>query len=384
MDILKSLKQQYKNLVMDSQPVKKIEKNIMVVDGGNSFMKFLTPDGETGSVQTARVKIEKEMDVMNDQDYYVRIEKQIPSGSLKNCGEYLFGTAAIADHRFEDIELGSQKFNDDILIYQIITIVADKARKNEPVELRTMLPFTQLGYKETYKKAIKGKYKITFLNRKTTVLLDIKTVNVAAEGSYSLRGELDKIISSKEIANGGSEYATKIICMFDIGGGQVDIPGVVIDNNNSTPELFKRNLKSFSTNFGMKYIATLLLQDLEKNNIRTTTDKVIDAIMTNENMYPLLDGGYYDFTKELHDECIKAFRSILKSYIEYLKAQGISNHIGLIYLAGGGAISLIRALTISADKRKKPDSVYYQYKDHKIEIRVVGDPIYHNVIGLRD
>lgn len=388
MEFLDSLKAQYKNFVMDSSPAKAIEKNVMIVDGGNTSMKFLDPNGNVGIIKTARVKIEKGMEeVITDKEYHVKIEKAVGE-KFKDCGTYLFGLAALSDHRYEEIPLGNEKFNDEMLIYQIITIVADKAKRKEPVELRTMLPYTQMGYKETYKKAIMGKYRVTFYNRKNEVVdIEINKISIATEGNRSLKNELEMLFNKKEVNSAGEEYIRKIIAMLDIGGGQVDIPSVIVDKDAHTQKLYEKNLKSFSVNFGMKYIATLLLQTLEAKNISTTADEVIHSIMNYNNKITLPDGKEYDFTEQLYHHSISAFRSILKKYIENLKAQNITNQIGLIYLSGGGSITLVKALMSNSNakmmQKNKADNIYYEYKDNKIEIRIVGEPIYHNVIGLR-
>lgn len=286
--------------------------------------------------------------------------------------------------RFKEISLGNEKYKDMQLIYQIITIAADKARKGEPVELRTMLPYTQIGYKDSYIKALLGKYRVTFYNKNNQVVnLHIENVGISIEGGQSLKQEIKKILDSTEVKNGYiGEYARKIVCMFDIGGGQVDIPAYLITQEALSTEIVAKKLTSYSTNFGMNYIATLLLPVLETKNIRTTANEVNSAIIGYDNKILTLDGKDYDFTKELYEEAIIAFETILKQYTDNLKAQGINNQVGLVYLAGGGSLIVIKAL---AEKffKKNAEKYMFKFEGQNIEIRITGQPIYHNVLSMR-
>jgi len=140
---------------------------------------------------------------------------------------------------------------------------------------------------------------------------------------------------------------------------------------------YEKKIQSFSTNFGMHYIATLLLQELEKRNINTTINGVINSIVNYKNLILLPNGKEYDFTKELNTSVIEGFREIVKKYSENLRAQNINSQIGLIFLAGGGAISFAKAIN-EVIVNKRPES-----KDYNFEVRSVIEPVYHNVISLR-
>jgi hypothetical protein len=360
--------------------LKPISKNIVIIDSGNTSMKYLDPENNIGIMKTARVRILKNdletTKVDRNKDYFVKIEKLF-NGNYKECGTFLFGHAAVSDYRYEDIQLGNEKYKDPLQIYQLITITLDKARSNEPVELRTMLPYTQIGYKEIYKKNIIGHYRITFLNRNEVIENEIKDVKVAVEGSYSLRIELKRLLSSKVIKDGSASfYARKIVCMFDIGGGQTDIPAVIVEKD-MYGGYYEKKIQSFSTNFGMHYIATLLLQELEKKNINTTMNEVINSIVNYKNIILLPSGKEYDFTKELNTSVIEGFKEIMKKYMENLRAQNINSQIGLVFLSGGGAISFSKALN-EVIANKGPESKYYNF-----EVRSVIEPVYHNVLSLR-
>ena len=366
--------------IFNMSRLKSTKKNVIIIDSGNTSMKFLDQNNNIGIMKTARVKLNKNeietTKVDRDRDYYVKIEKKFQD-AYRECGTFLFGHAAVSDHRYEDIELGNEKYKDSLQIYQLITIAIDRARSNEPIELRTMLPYTQIGYKDIYKKNILGQYRITFLNRNEVVENEIKDVKIAVEGSYSLHKELRRLLNSKTgEGSNSSNYARKIICLFDIGGGQTDIPAVVIEKD-MYGGYYEKKIQSFSTNFGMHYIATLLLQELEKRNINTTINEVINSIVNYKNLILLPNGKEYDFTKELNTSVIEGFREIVKKYSENLRAQNINSQIGLIFLAGGGAISFAKAIN-EVIVNKRPES-----KDYNFEVRSVIEPVYHNVISLR-
>lgn len=359
---------------------KPASKNIIIIDGGNTSMKYLDPNNNVGIMKTARIQLKKDetelVKVDREKDYFVKIEKLFHD-EYKECGIFLFGHAAIADERHESIPLGNEKYKDPLQIYQLITIALDKSRSNEPVELRTMLPYTQIGYKETFKKNILGKYRITYLNRKEVIENEITEVKVAVEGSYSLRVELKRLLSSKVVKDGSApHYARKIICLFDIGGGQTDIPAFMV-NKDAYGDYYEKKIQSFSTNFGMHYIATLLLQELEKKNISTNMDEVISSIVNYKNVMLLPSGKEYDFTKELHESALKGFKQILKKYTENLRALNINAQIALVFLSGGGAITFSKAINEVLSTKKNPEK-YYEF-----EVKSVIEPIYHNVLSLR-
>lgn len=99
--------------------------------------------------------------------------------------------------------------------------------------------------------------------------------------------------------------------------------------------------------------------------------------MNYKNLILLPNGKEYDFTKELNTSVIEGFREIVKKYSENLRAQNINSQIGLIFLAGGGAISFAKAIN-EVIVNKRPES-----KDYNFEVRSVIEPVYHNVISLR-
>lgn len=97
-NFLNFFKTNYNNLVTDYLPPSPAKKNIIIIDGGNTSMKFLDARGNVGNIKTARVKIEKKNETeqtRTDRDYHVKIEKLV-NDAYKNCGEYLFGVAAVS------------------------------------------------------------------------------------------------------------------------------------------------------------------------------------------------------------------------------------------------------------------------------------------------
>ena len=76
-------------------------------------------------MKTARVKLNKNeietTKVDRDRDYYVKIEKKFQD-AYRECGTFLFGHAAVSDHRYEDIELGNEKYKDFISKFQFVII----------------------------------------------------------------------------------------------------------------------------------------------------------------------------------------------------------------------------------------------------------------------
>jgi hypothetical protein len=357
--------------------LKPTTKNLITIDGGNTSMKYLTPDNKIGIAKTASIKLEKpEIEITKvekEKDYFVKVEKLVRD-KYKDLGTFLFGHAAVANSNYRKVPLGNEKCKDLNSILQIVVLAIDNSRRTEGIELRTMLPYTQIHYKDQFRKNLLGRYRITFLNRKEIIENEISEVKIAVEGSKSLNIEVDRLLSSKEIQDGSaSHYARKIIAMFDIGGGQTDIPAVIIEKD-SYGGYFTKKIQSFSTNFGMHYIATLLLQRLEQKNITTTTDEVISSIINYENKILLPEGSEYNFTKDLSGAALKGFNDILEKYTDNLRALNIHSQIGLIYLSGGGAITFSKAI----NKALRSNNKIYNF-----EIRAVLEPIHHNVLSLR-
>ncbi|HML05385.1 MAG TPA: hypothetical protein VK426_06410 [Methanobacterium sp.] len=353
------------------------KQNVFCIDGGNSMIKYLDCDNKVGIIKTACIDVSKVKDYSNSStyDYYVSIYRV--GKSQKFLGKFLFGLAASAsEDLYEERSLGKEKYSDKYLIYQMLTIIADKKGTAEPIEVRAMLPFAQIEYKDLYKKLFLGEYKVIFHNKKDKeVKVDIETVNIAIEGKRSFESQMKRILSEgdHDLNKFAGKYARKIIMMLDIGGGTIDIPWSTIEKSD---KYYKTETRIFSTKFGMNFISGLIIEDLGRKNKVATIDEIVNAII-NYDCKVISDGKELSFKEELKQRAIAGFEAALKRYLIHLKANQVDREIGIIFISGGGACVLKDAFEQGIYKNT------ISGVDLDVEIRIVGDPIYHNVLSLK-
>lgn len=368
--------------------------NVMGIDTGNGQTKVIDPNGFVDIYESKGLEINEKhtKDIPDDiilksqlnLEHHVSIHKAVSRTETgykyEKLGKFKFGRAAKADPNFSDRYIGQEKFKDKLLIFQALTIAADKCRAiKEPIVIRNMLPDTQIHKKEIYKKIFKGRYKFIFHHQNNKeVHLTVTECQTVREGEHSFYSEIKNILPHE---NNNSEFERKIISMLDAGSGTYEIPYVILERDSVKGYYFS-NMNIGSRNFGMSNLTQLLSKDLEKKNISVTRNEISDAII-NHDCVLISNGKEINFFGDLKKRSMQAFKQILKTFVEDLQADNVKNQIGLMFLAGGLGFTIAKSLNVTKNNpRRYTDSISGVKID--IELRVVEYPIYHNVISLKD
>jgi hypothetical protein len=368
--------------------------NVMGIDTGNGQTKVIDPKGFVDIYESKGIEVSEKNS--NDEpddiilkshmklEHYVTIFKAVgrtESGyKYDKLGKFKFGRAAKADPKFSDRYIGQEKFKDKLLIFQALTIAADKCRDiKDPIVIRNMLPDTQIHKKEIYKKIFKGRYKFIFHHQENKeIFLNVSDCQTVREGEHSFYAELKNVLP---IENNRSEYERKIISMLDAGSGTYEIPYVVLERD-SVKGYYYSSLNIGSRNFGMANLTQLLSKDLEKKNISVSRNEISDAII-NHDCTLISNGKEINFFTDIKKRGVQAFKQILKTFVEDLQASNIKNQIGLMFLAGGMGFTIAKALNVTKDNPQRYTDTISGVKID-MELRLVEYPIYHNVISLKD
>jgi len=368
--------------------------NVMGIDTGNGQTKVIDPKGFVDIYESKGVEINEKSSKDTPDDiilkshmkleHYVTIYKAVSRTETgykyEKLGKFKFGRAAKADPNFSDRYIGQEKFKDKLLIFQALTIAADKCRDiREPIVIRNMLPDTQIHKKEIYKKIFTGRYKFIFHHQDNKEIhLTIADCQTVREGEHSFYSELKNILP---IESNKSEFERKIIAMLDGGSGTYEIPYVILEKDTAKGYYYT-SLNIGSRNFGMANLTQLLSKDLEKRNISVPRSEISDAII-NHDCILVSNGKEVSFFSDLKKRSLQTFNQILKTFVEDLQASNVKNQIGLVFLAGGLGYTIAKSLGVTKDMPKRyTDTVSGVKLD--MELRLVEYPIYHNVISLKD
>lgn len=368
--------------------------NVMGIDTGNGQTKVIDPNGFVDIYESKGIEVNEKISPDAPDDIILKshmklehcvtifkvVSRTEAGYNYEKLGKFKFGRAAKADPNFSDRYIGQEKYKDKLLIFQALTITADKCRDiKEPIIIRNMLPDTQIHKKEIYKKIFKGKYKFIFHHQDNKEIhLTVADCQTVREGEYSFYAELKKILP---IDKDTSVYERKIIAMLDGGSGTYEIPYVTLEKDN-VKGYYYSSLNIGSRNFGMANLAQLLTKDLEKKNISVSRNEISDAII-NHNCILINHGKEISFFNDLKKRTLQAFNQILKTFVDDLQASNIKNQIGVMFLAGGLGFVIAQAMGITKDEPKRYSDTVSGVKV-EIELRLVEYPIYHNVISLKD
>lgn len=356
---------------------KKILKNVIGVDGGNSNIKLYLNKGETISFENMYCDRRKYTDKLNQQydlseissDTKLRdmLDVKVSKKGTDISKAFLFGKhASLYRKDIEERKSYVMKSNDEQLvlnsIVSIVTTILERLDKSElqdemdmEISMCTGLPYNEYAAKkdrENYANAFKGDYEIEFLNPFFPVKkinLNIPNVAIDIEGMAALRQVIfdKKLISKNQTKEELREKADKIISLVDIGCYTTDIVGgilslVTTDDGSLKLKFLVNSALCFGIEQGIgtamdltiselyrKYPDKLQQGDLSRNDILNAINNPLV-----ENELPGRTG--LSIEPEYSKQCELLADKLTSEYIDVYKNSGFQNSIYKIILAGGG------------------------------------------------
>lgn len=325
---------------------------------------------------------------MNDLLNHIQVS--ITSPAIKNTGRIEVGNAAIADQlnltHFDVFDYSGKSESDLSLIITLSTIAAkavkDAYNNGEEVfgetlkvetPMVTALPISEGkrdNAKDRYKQRyLKGTHTVTFtaFANPITVNIKFKKIGVAYEGEtaqLSIRNADDKLKNAiwKDFQENYPELATKVtidelisypnVLGIDIGAGTTDL--VVILNGRGVPTI------SDSINMGFNNVLAKAVRELKHKRLNYSSPTELQEFLS-KGQYSFFEEEKHATVLETIKEELIPFQNNLISGISMVM-QDAGSEIGLVFVYGGGSITLKEISSFRAELSEKLKS-YNQGKE---------------------